>query len=356
MTLKEEGYSTHLLTDETIRVIKSKKDKPLFIELCYAAPHLPNEAPDETVANYQHIENKNRQLHAAMVTEVDKGIQRIYEALEKEGLLDNTIIWLLSDNGGLNMESLPESVVEPTLQLADFWGTPLPFPFLEFVRDNIVNGGSDNSPLRKGKNSVYEGGIRVPAFIYAPKYLPSQQINHRVTVNDILPTLATATRFTSFDMTNVDGVSQWQFLRQKAEASTTPYVAVARYGQAYFKDDWKLVVPNEGTAELYNIKEDATESKNLATQYPEIVDNLKSALFAFPRGESVDDPLWKVFVDPDLFGGTIDRPPYAGKEGKVSGPLHQSFYILGFIVLGLIALCFWLIRLIIRRIRKYGKR
>jgi len=97
------GYTTHLLTKEAVSLIeKQGKDKSFFLELCYSAPHIPNEAPAATIAEYQHISNKNRSIHAAMVTEVDRSIQQVYEALEKQGLLDNTIIWFSSDNGGLS--------------------------------------------------------------------------------------------------------------------------------------------------------------------------------------------------------------------------------------------------------------
>ena len=109
-TIREDGYTTHLLTDEAIRIIEDYSNKrPFFLELSYAAPHMPNEAPKKTVDRYKHLKNVNRQLHAAMVTEIDKGIQRIYNALQKEAILDNTIIWFSSDNGGECAESYPKS-------------------------------------------------------------------------------------------------------------------------------------------------------------------------------------------------------------------------------------------------------
>ena len=112
-TIREEGYSTHLLTAEAVKLIQEKpSDKPLFLEVCYAAPHMPNEAPATAVARYQSLPDSNRQLHAAMVTEVDKGIQQIYETLEQEGLLDNSIIWFTSDNGGLNSSAVAKNIKE----------------------------------------------------------------------------------------------------------------------------------------------------------------------------------------------------------------------------------------------------
>lgn len=351
-TIREEGYSTHLLTDEAIKIIQNPKSaQPFFLELCYAAPHMPNEAPAETVATYQHIDNENRRLHAAMVTEVDVGIQRIYETLESTGQLDNTIIWVMSDNGGQNKAGSPDAVLKPLARLTKIFGEPIPFPFLEFVRDNVVNGAADNSPLKGGKNTTYEGGIRVPAFIYAPKFLQQQKIDQRVTVNDVLPTLASAIGSNSFDQTAADGISQWQYLKQEAPAPSRDFIAVSRFNQAYFRDGWKLVLPNDGEAELYKPAEDPSETANLAPDHPEIVGDLKAALQDFPRGATVDDPLWKVFVDPDLFGGKEDREPFAGVEGKIAGPLHPNLYLFPLVMLAFLSLVVGVVFKLIQQIR-----
>ncbi|MEO0726546.1 MAG: arylsulfatase [Bacteroidota bacterium] len=355
-TVAEEGYSTHLLTDEAVRLLNAKSDQPLFMVLSYAAPHMPNEAPAETVALYQHLENENRQLHAAMVTEVDQGIQRIITTLEETGLLDHTIIWFTSDNGGKNLVGTPKDVAEPILRVTEMWGEPLPFPFFEFLRDNMVNGASDNSPLRGGKSTVYEGGLRVPSFIYAPKFLTPQKINHRITVNDLLPTLASAANITLTDTTDMDGVSQWHFLKKEADAVARSYISAGKWGEAYYKDDWKLILNKEGEVELYDVQQDPNENTNLAAEHPAVVTNLKAELLAFPRGPSIDDPLWKVFLDTDSFGGEIDREPYAGKEGRVAGPIHPNLYIAGGIVLFIITLFAWLIRTLMMRIFRLIRR
>ncbi|MEM6634016.1 MAG: arylsulfatase, partial [Bacteroidota bacterium] len=351
-TVEEEGYSTHLLTDEAINLIRSKKDKPLFLELCYAAPHMPNESPQEAVVDYQHLDNKNRQLHAAMVTEVDKGIQQIMRALAETNLIDNTIIWFMSDNGGKNLEGTPQKVLDPILRVANIWGTPLPFPFWEFLRDNMVNGAGDNRPLRGGKATVYEGGLRVPSFIYAPAFLQQQKINHRITVNDVLPTLATAVGVTNLDTTELDGVSQWQFLKQETPPTPKPFVSAGKWGQAYLKEEWKLILNKAGETELYNVIQDPVEQMDLASQYPALVATLTAELLAFPRGESIDDPLWKVFLDTDRFGGEIDREPFAGKEGQVSGPLHRSFYIMGVFVFAFLFLLAYFVSKLFKRLSK----
>lgn len=346
-TIEEDGYSTHLLTDEAIKVIEAKKERPLFMELCYAAPHLPNEAPEEAVTAYQHLESKNRQVHAAMVSEIDRGIQRIVQTLEEVNLLENTIIWFLSDNGGLNLEATPKEMAEPIIKMTQFWGEPLPLPFLEFVRENIVNGAGDNSPLKGGKSSCYEGGLRVPSFIYAPKYLQGQKVDHRITVNDVLPTLATVANFKHLDTSQLDGVSQWTLLTNESGPRANTFISVATANQAYFKEEWKLLLPNEGKAELYKIEKDPSENNDLSDEYPEIVEILKAELLEFPRGAPIVDPFWHVFKDPDFFGGEVRREALAGVEGRVSGPLHRSFYIVGIICLIIMGSLIWIFKKIL---------
>ncbi|MEL7533686.1 MAG: arylsulfatase [Bacteroidota bacterium] len=340
-TVIEDGYSTHLLTDEAIKILQAETDQPFFLELCYAAPHMPNEAPHESVAAYNHLDNANRQLHAAMVSELDKGIKKVIETLASTDQLANTIIWFMSDNGGLNLAAAPKDVSEPLMQLTDIWGSPLPFPFWEFLRDSYVNSAADNSPLRGGKGTVYEGGLRVPSFIYAPQLIQSQKVNHRITVNDVLPTLVEAVGLAKLDTAGLDGVSQWAYLQHEAPVPAKPYLTVAKSQQAYFKSDWKLILDEAGEVQLYQVETDSTETNDLSAQYPDVVHELKAELLAFPRGEPIDDPLWKVFVDPDKFGGEIDREPFAGLEGSVSGPMHRNLYIAGLLILLVIGLMLW---------------
>lgn len=345
-TLREEGYSTHLLTDEAIQLIEDKKeDQPLFLELCYAAPHLPNEAPPEALEPYAFIEDENRKLHAAMVSEVDRGIKRIYEVLEERGMLENTIIWFTSDNGGLNASAIPGALKDAINTMEDVFGTPLPLEFMEFFRQNMINGAADNRPFKRGKASIKEGGVRVPSFIYAPAFLASRKIEDRITVHDVLPTLASAIGVRNFDRTDVDGASQWDFLSGKNEhAAKTDYIIHAIDAEAYYKDEWKLIVPTDGDWELYQIIEDSTENHNVIAEYPEIAEELFKAYQAFPRGEIVDDPLWKTFMDMDKFGGEEDREPYAGLEGLNEGPLHPIYYIVPIFILLLLLFIRWRIK------------
>ncbi|MEM7511630.1 MAG: arylsulfatase [Bacteroidota bacterium] len=345
-TVVEEGYSTHLLTDEAILTIRDHQEgTPFFLEICYSAPHIPNEAPEEAVVPYYKLPEKNRQLHAAMVSEIDKGIERIMQEVQANDLLSNTIIWFMSDNGGSTGEGYNENIRNIVNRANSIFDPPFPIPFLEFLRRTVETTASDNSPLRKGKGSVYEGGVRVPSFIYAPAFLLPQKVKSRITVNDILPTLLTASGYHDGEQLEIDGISQWAFLRGEAPAAQTDYITHAILGnEAYFTDSLKLIIPTDGPPELYNIFDDPTERNNLADDNEAIVAELVEKVNAFPRGESVHDPIWKTALDPDFFGGEIDREPYAEVEGFNAGPTHPAHVIIPALLVCLLSLIGFLIR------------
>ncbi|MEK9656544.1 MAG: sulfatase-like hydrolase/transferase, partial [Halieaceae bacterium] len=169
VTVREAGYATHLSIDEIEQLISDRDPtKPLFLYAAFNAPHLPNEAPADAIARYSHIESVNRRRHAAMVSELDAAIGRLTARLEREGMLDNTLIWFMSDNGGLNPSAVSPALVSFSQFLARWFETPFAPGTLEFIRTNSLDGASDNTPFRKGKQSVYEGGARVPAIIHWP--------------------------------------------------------------------------------------------------------------------------------------------------------------------------------------------
>ena len=100
-TVIEEGYSTHLLADEAVRHIKERDpDRPVFLYVAFSAPHSPLQAPAATIAEYADIEDENRRIYAAMVTEMDRAIARITTALDEEQMMDDTLLMFFTDNGG----------------------------------------------------------------------------------------------------------------------------------------------------------------------------------------------------------------------------------------------------------------
>ncbi len=310
-TIREEGYTTHLIADEATQLLQSRdKDKPFFLYASFNAPHLPNEAPEEAVAAYSDIENPYRRVHAAMVTELDSAIGQIVETLKREGEYENTLIWFMSDNGGLNRNSNSDTTFVSMSETLEGWfGAPLPITMLEFIRTNTLEGGADNTPLRYGKGSVYEGGARVPSLVHWPGKLPVHRAEEFVSAQDVLPTILSALEMDVPD--DLDGSSRLAVVKDQPAAPPKDYVTVGQLGaQAYYQWPWKLIEINDSLA-LYNLEDDPLESVDLAAEFPERVSELKTLLDAHPRAPSLHIPLYKVFLDPDFFGGEEDRQPWA---------------------------------------------
>ncbi|MEM7098562.1 MAG: arylsulfatase [Pseudomonadota bacterium] len=308
-TVRDQGYATHLLAKEAVDLIKKRDDKrPFFLFASFNAPHLPNEAPAPAISEYAHIDNPFRRIHAAMVTELDRSVGQIIQALKAEGEYENTLIWFMSDNGGLNREASlgPVSLSE---NLQGMFGKPLPIKILEFIRTNTLDGGSDNTPLRYGKGSVYEGGTRVPSFTHWPGQLPAHRTDEFVTAQDVLPTILNLIGAGYPD--ELDGSSRRSALLNQPSSAPNDYVTISQYGdQAYYRWPWKLISMGD-RVELYNLIDDPLETKSLADQETHLVEDLKNQLDTIPRAPSLHIPLYKVLWDPDFFGGKEDRPPWA---------------------------------------------
>ena len=310
-TIREEGYSTRLLADEAVRQIKERdKSKPLFMYYTLPAPHLPNEAPEETIANYSDLKNPKRRIHAAMVEEFDTAIGQVIRALEEEGIRDNTLIWFSSDNGGLNIDAHPEPLRKTGELLHRTFGENIPIQLIEFIRSNVMDAMAVNAPYRRGKGSTYEGGTLVPAIVHWPGKLSPRQIDARLTVQDVLPTLAAVAGLEIEQDRELDGANQWNTLVTGTSGETPDFIVNGYEGLTYYSGDWK-VIPNGDGFELYNLSDDPYEQQNRAESEPNILADLIDRRNAFPKGDSIHVPIWKVLLDPDFFGGPEDRAPWA---------------------------------------------
>jgi len=156
----EDGYATDLLTDHVVEFIRSSAtvDAPFFCYVPYNAPHSPNQVPPSELERYRDAElDGDRRIHAAMVSRLDRGIGRVLDALEETGAAGETLVFVLSDNG-----AAPQY-------------------------------GGSNEPLRNGKQTTFEGGIRVPGAVRWPGELdPGTTVTAPVSYTDVFTTILSA--------------------------------------------------------------------------------------------------------------------------------------------------------------------
>lgn len=255
-------YLTDRLTDEAIATIERVADRPFFLHLAYHTVHTPIEGKPEDVEYYRH---KIRSDHhhqnagyAAMVHSLDENVGRLLQKLEELEIDEQTLVIFTSDNGG----------------------------FINPYRGQRV---TSNDPLRSGKGSLYEGGIRVPLIVRMHGVTAADTVcTEPVLSMDLLPTIAALTGCPVNDGGAVlDGMDVSPVLKLpdstlEREAiffhyphyyTTTTPVSAVRSGP------WKLLLYHEDDrAELYQLDEDPGESNDLATEQPLRVEQLRELL------------------------------------------------------------------------------
>jgi arylsulfatase A-like enzyme len=250
-------YLTDRLTDEAIGFITAHKEKPFFLYFPHYGVHTPLQAKPEKIAEYQaKARPENPQHHAtyaAMIESLDEGIGRLVAHLDQLKLREKTIVIFTSDNGGLKLNQV-----------------------------------TSNDPLRAGKGSAYEGGIRVPLiFAYPPAIKAGATCDEPAMSIDLLPTLVEMCSLALDKPPQWDGVSIAPTILHGADTlrdtlywhyphyhpgGATPYGAL-RAG------DWRLVEFYEDNhVELYNLRDDIGETKDLAAAMPAKRDELLGML------------------------------------------------------------------------------
>ena len=312
--LREDGYVTQLIKNDALKIIDNHDfTNPIFLNINFGAPHIPNEAPEESVLKFSYIENETRRIHAAMIYEMDNAIGEIIAALEKENVLKNTIVMFASDNGGLTPDvklnpsflSIPKKI--GVCDTKNRFGIKI----FQWICENY-SGGSSNKPLPEGKMSVSEGGIRVPAVIWWPGKFEYSKSENFITMMDVLPTILDLINYKN--EIEVDGVSRVSSLNDSDNSESSKYVVTNIINDKYavIEMPYKLITSADGD-QLYNILDDPSESLNIASENQEIVLELKNILSQWQFGENRSLPISAVFKDPDLFGGEEDRIPWIEK-------------------------------------------
>ena len=312
--LREDGYVTQLIKNDTLKIINNHDfTNPIFLNVNFGAPHIPNEAPEESILKFSYIEDETRRLHAAMIHEMDNAIGEIIAALEKENELKNTLVMFASDNGGLT----PDVKLNPSFlaipKKIGICDTKNKFgiKIFQWICENY-SGGSSNKPLPEGKMSVSEGGIRVPAVIWWPDKFEYSKSENFIAMIDVLPTILDLINYEN--EIDVDGESRVGSLNDNYNSESSKYVVTNIINDKYavIEMPYKLITSADGD-QLFNILDDPSENSNIASENQEIVLELKNTLSQWQFGENRSLPISEVFKDPDLFGGEEDRIPWVEK-------------------------------------------
>ena len=261
-----DEYLTERLTDEAIAFIEANRNRPFFLQLWHYAPHTPIEAPAEVVTKYREKRDELgdpslNPTYAAMMDIVDQGVGRIVAALEALGLADKTVILFTSDNGGVaSLGSVPVTSMVP---------------------------------LRGHKQLTYEGGVRVPMFIYRPGGRDGgTTFDSPVSIMDFYPTMLELAGVALPEGQPSDGRSLVSVLEQKpsAELAERPLFwhnvtsGITDSGEVFQpvsavrRGPWRLVHNFERPPELYDLENDPGETRNLADANPGILQELQALL------------------------------------------------------------------------------
>lgn len=243
--VKTEKYLTDEFSDEAVRFVEKYKEEPFFLFLSYNAPHGPLQATEKYLSRFDNIQDSKRKTYAAMVSAVDDGVGMLLNKLNELNLMENTLIFFLSDNGG------PEE-----------------------------HNGSDNGVLRAGKGSVYEGGFRVPFALQWKGTLEPGTYHKPVSSMDIFGTISALSGSPVKPDKPLDGKNLLPFLTGEKQDGPHEAIYLRQYDAKRFAvrhGDYKLVtLENAAIKELYNLEEDISESNNIAADYPEKLNEIDS--------------------------------------------------------------------------------
>ena len=251
----EKEYLTDAFSREAAAFIERHHDKPFFLYLAYNAVHTPMQAPERYRNSFQHITDPKRHTYAGMLTAMDEGIGRVLAKLRKLGLEEDTLLFFVNDNGGSSQN------------------------------------GSNNTPLRANKSTMFEGGIRVPFIVQWPRRLRGgMTYDHPVISLDILPTAVAAARAKLPQDRKIDGVNLIPYLTGRKK--TPPHESLfwrSRQNHAVRKGNWKLVKMRKQTR-LFDLASDIGENRDLAVERTDVLKEIEEA---YNRWNSqMTAPLW----------------------------------------------------------------
>jgi arylsulfatase A-like enzyme len=266
-------YLTDRLSDEAERFVTENRDRPFFLYLPEFAVHLPLQGKKDLVAKYEAKlagkETQNNPIYAAMVESVDQGIGRLMGKLDELGIADHTVVILTADNGGLRYEGKQTKPV------------------------------TSNAPLRAGKGHLYEGGIREPLIVRWPGVVKAGSVCEEPVISvDYFPTILEMAGLGK-PRRAVDGISFMPLLKQaggsRRDAIYWHYPHYSNQGGppagAIREGDYKLIeFYEDGRVELFHLKDDIGEGRNLARQEAKKATELRAKLQRWRKAVNAEMP------------------------------------------------------------------
>ncbi len=260
-------YLTERITRKSVEFIQRHKDEPFFLYTAYNAPHYPMHAPEKYIKRFEHLP-PDRRIMAAMISAVDDGVGEIRAELERQGLLENTIIYFQSDNG-------------PSRETRNW---------LDGTEDPYYGGTA--GIFTGHKFSLFEGGIRVPAIISWKGHITEGKVidSHHI-ATDIFPTMLEACGANTNEY-YTDGESILDMLLG-GEEKTHEYIfwemegqTAVRYGKYKLVLNGVLVEGEEQRADVFlsDLEKDPGEKNNLAEELPELTSMLEEKALSWRKG------------------------------------------------------------------------
>ncbi|MDF7799589.1 sulfatase-like hydrolase/transferase [Pontiellaceae bacterium B1224] len=259
---KEEGYSTHLITRHAVDYIKQHKDEPFFVYVAHEAVHTPVQGPTDAIQRGpDKVKGERRDSKVVfrdMLTELDKSVGEILQAVQENGLAEKTLVIFSSDNGPMQLAS--------------------------------------PGPLRGKKGSIYEGGHRVPGIFWWPGTIaPGTESTQTAALFDLFPTFVELAGIESeidFDGVSIQDLFEGEALPERKlfwrPGGLSPYEPSLENGEDVAKairdGKWKLVAqPGYEQIELFDLECDVAEKHNLASKFPERTEQMKAQLLAWEQ-------------------------------------------------------------------------
>lgn len=290
-------YLADFLTDKAVDFITRNKDRQFFLYLPHFGVHAPHQAKPELVAKFKSkpgVGGHDNPVYAAMIASVDESVGRVMKTLDDLKLAENTVLIFTSDNGGVG----------------------------GYEREGIKKAGdvTDNAPLRSGKGSLYEGGTRVAFIVRWPGVTKAGTSCDVPTIHvDIYPTMLELSGAKKPRQV-LDGESLVPLFRDPS--ASLKRTAIFQHFPGYLgagadtwrttpvslvqSGDWKLMeFLEDGKLELYNLRADIGETKNLATENSAKASELHALLKA-----------WRADVHAPMPSSNIEKAPAPEKKRK----------------------------------------